>query len=262
MVERRPWVTWSYAVACVLVSWLVTGFFPTDATLEPVAWSREAWDEGAWERLVFATFAHAGLFHLVFNLLTLVALGAVVEPHIGSVRYGALLLVAGVVGNLAHATFYATPVVGASGAIFGIIGVLLALFPSERVVVILFRVPVAIAAAFYAAAVFLVPSFTAAAPIAHAAHLGGLGAGALLAAGFDPRAAVRHAPWVAAIFLLAFAAVAWMRANDLLRVGTIWRAEGALGVLGFLWIPVACSIGIGASLAVLESQGERAEAGA
>lgn len=259
MPERRPWITWSYAAACVAVAWFVTGFFPDDAALAPVAWSREAAQEGDYARLVYAVFAHAGPFHLVFNLLTLLALGSVVEPHLGSARYAALLLAAGVVGNLAHVAFYAMPVVGASGAIFGLIGVLLALFPSERVVVILLRVPVAIAAAFYAAAVFLVPSFSTAAPIAHAAHLGGLATGAALAAGFDPRAAVRHAPWVASIFVLAFAVVLWLRANDLVRVATVWRAEGALGVLGFLWIPALCSIGIGASLAVLERQGEREE---
>lgn len=253
----RPWVTWGYALVCVLYAWQVTGFFPTEETLLPSAWSREAWQAGEWHRLLRSVVAHGGLLHLVFNLISLVGLGAGLEPRLGPARTAAVLAVAGLGGNLAHALASDVPVVGASGAIFGLLGTLLVLVPAAPITVFVVQLPVVVAAAFYAALVMLVPAFSAAAPVAHVAHLGGLGAGVALGAAYAPRKAARHAPWVGAVFVLAFVAVLWFRGHDLAEVPRLWNDQGWLAVLGYLALPLACLLGILLALGALERHAEQ-----
>lgn len=85
--------------------------------------------QGDWWRLVTAMFLHAGVLHIAFNMLALWWLGSVVEQALGPLRF---LLVyfstglAGSAGALVISGLY-TPTVGASGAIFGILGALLVL---------------------------------------------------------------------------------------------------------------------------------------
>ena len=84
---------------------------------------------GDWYRLVSAMFLHAGLLHLAFNMLALYWLGTVVEQALGSARFLLVYFVSGLAGS-AGALLLSNPLqptVGASGAIFGIIGALLVL---------------------------------------------------------------------------------------------------------------------------------------
>jgi membrane associated rhomboid family serine protease len=81
---------------------------------------------GDWWRLITAAFLHANLLHIGLNMLALVWLGAPVERYLGHLQYLALYLVAGLAGSAG--ALLATPTgvtVGASGAIFGILGALL-----------------------------------------------------------------------------------------------------------------------------------------
>jgi len=81
---------------------------------------------GDWWRLITAAFLHASILHIGLNMLALVWLGGPVERYIGRVRYLALYLVSGLAGSAG--ALVATPnalTVGASGAIFGILGALL-----------------------------------------------------------------------------------------------------------------------------------------
>lgn len=85
--------------------------------------------EGDWYRLVTAMFLHASLLHLVFNMLALYWLGTVVEQALGTPRFLLLYFVAGIAGSagaLAMSDPFAVTV-GASGAIYGIMGALLVL---------------------------------------------------------------------------------------------------------------------------------------
>jgi len=79
--------------------------------------------EGDWWRLITAAFLHYGPIHLIFNMLALYWFGSLLEQRIGSGRYLALYLVSGLAGS-AGALLWSplTPTVGASGAIFGILG--------------------------------------------------------------------------------------------------------------------------------------------
>jgi membrane associated rhomboid family serine protease len=86
-------------------------------------------DNGEWYRLVTAMFLHASLLHLAFNMLALYWLGTVVEQALGSSRFLLVYFVSGIAGS-AGALALSDPAaftVGASGAIYGILGALLVL---------------------------------------------------------------------------------------------------------------------------------------
>jgi membrane associated rhomboid family serine protease len=78
---------------------------------------------GDWWRLMTAAFLHYGPFHLLMNMLALYWFGSLLEQRIGSGRFLLLYLVSGLAGS-AGALLWSplVPTVGASGAIFGILG--------------------------------------------------------------------------------------------------------------------------------------------
>jgi membrane associated rhomboid family serine protease len=97
--------------------------------------------------LLTSMFMHGGIAHLLGNMLFLWIFGDNVEDYLGHVRYIFFYLVCGVLASLAHvASTYAfgadplIPSLGASGAISGVLGAYLLLFPQRRVTVILFRI--------------------------------------------------------------------------------------------------------------------------
>jgi membrane associated rhomboid family serine protease len=80
-------------------------------------------DHGDWWRLITSAFLHASVIHIAFNMLALWWLGAPVEMVLGRVRFIGLYLVSGLAG--AAGALVANPnavTVGASGAIFGLLG--------------------------------------------------------------------------------------------------------------------------------------------
>jgi membrane associated rhomboid family serine protease len=84
--------------------------------------------EGEWWRLVTATFLHGSLIHLGMNMLVLCLLGPPVEEYFGHARYLLLYLVSGLAGSAgALIVSGGRPTVGASGAIFGLMGAALIL---------------------------------------------------------------------------------------------------------------------------------------
>ena len=87
------------------------------------------YENGDWYRIVTAMFLHASLLHLAFNMLALYWLGSIVEQAVGTWRYVLVYFVSGIAGS-AGALLFSSPLaitVGASGAIFGIMGALLVL---------------------------------------------------------------------------------------------------------------------------------------
>ena len=80
-------------------------------------------DGQAW-RLVSSVFLHSGFLHLALNMLSLYFLGSFVENAFGRGRVLALYLLSGLSGGIAYLYFggFDTPAVGASGAIFGLLG--------------------------------------------------------------------------------------------------------------------------------------------
>jgi membrane associated rhomboid family serine protease len=146
-------------------------------------------DKSVLASLVVSIFLHGGLGHLFGNLWILWIFGNNIEDELGHVRYLIFYLVSGVLATLAHVLLQfgsTVPVVGASGAIAGVMGAYLVLHPAARVTAIIpplfflpFRVP---------AAVFLVIWFLgqfafagADSNIAWEAHVGGFVVGAIYA---------------------------------------------------------------------------------
>jgi membrane associated rhomboid family serine protease len=84
-------------------------------------------------------FLHGGWLHLILNMWTLWLFGPTVEDRLGHGRYLAFYLVCGLAASVAHVMFNPTsivPALGASGAIAGILGCYIRLFPLARVVVV------------------------------------------------------------------------------------------------------------------------------
>ena len=82
---------------------------------------------GQWWRIFTAAFLHANFLHITFNMVALYQVGNIVEALYGKVRFSALYLVSIVGSGLSVITFnYAVPTLGASGAIFGLFGALVA----------------------------------------------------------------------------------------------------------------------------------------
>lgn len=84
------------------------------------------------------TFLHGGWFHIVSNMWTLWIFGPAVEDRMGSGRFLAFYLLCGIGASLAHALVNwnsTIPALGASGAISGVIGAYMRLFPLSRLIV-------------------------------------------------------------------------------------------------------------------------------
>ena len=127
-----------------------------------------------WWRLITSAFLHDGLFHIGMNMLVLWFVGAPVEEAIGRGRYLALYIVSGLGGSAGALLFSPNAItVGASGAIFGILGAALVLEAQGNHVLG--------GQAFGLIAFNLVLTFVlgSTANISIGGHLGGLAAGAL-----------------------------------------------------------------------------------
>ncbi len=92
------------------------------------------------------TFLHGGFLHIILNLWTLYIFGPALEDRLGHGRFAVLYLLAGIAASVTHAAFNATsavPVVGASGAIAGVIAAYAVRFPFAwiRVLVLIVVIP-------------------------------------------------------------------------------------------------------------------------
>jgi membrane associated rhomboid family serine protease len=143
--------------------------------------------------LLSSMFMHAGLLHLAGNMLFLWIFGDNVEHRAGRVVFLVMYLVVGIVGSIAQILTEprsVIPTLGASGAISGVLGAYIVLFPRNRVTVLLFRFPAQVPAivAIGIWIVFqLISGFGATVEesgggVAYMAHIGGFAAG--LVAGF------------------------------------------------------------------------------
>jgi len=201
-VVTKPYVTWS------LIGITVAVFLVQFATgVDQVAEDFGMWPfgialYGEWWRLLTAAFLHGSWLHIAFNMYVLFVFGPILERVLGHVRFIVLYLVAALGGSVASYVFSdpRTVSVGASGAIFGLMGAVI--IAGRRLrwditqVLVLLGINVVIG--------FLSPD------VDWRAHFGGLVVGALVAAVFV---------WTPAPFRSA-------------RV--LWQTFGVLAILGAL----------------------------
>lgn len=146
--------------------------------------------------LITSIFMHGGIAHIFGNMLFLFIFGDNLEDRIGHLRYFIFYMVCGVVASLAHVASTVllghntlVPSLGASGAISGVLGGYILLFPKNRVHVLMFRfittVPAYVALGMWFAfqlisGIGLLGAGSQEGGVAYAAHIGGFAAGLVL----------------------------------------------------------------------------------
>ena len=123
-VDETP-VTYVIALAYVTMAFLTDPMAPatTDLIHYGAAVGFLIQDGEPW-RLVTHAFLHGGIIHLAFNTFFLIQIGPMLERRLGSVKFGALYFISAVAGGMAGSLWHheLVPMVGGSGALFGMLG--------------------------------------------------------------------------------------------------------------------------------------------
>lgn len=134
-------------------------------------------------------FLHGDFFHIFFNMIGLIFIGFPLENEIGAKKFLIIYITTGFFASVTFSLIKGgnTYLIGASGAIFGILGAFASAYPFKKVVVPLIapliffiRLPVIFVALFYAIIEILYTQSGITDGIAHTAHLGGFVAGVFL----------------------------------------------------------------------------------
>ncbi|HEV3056616.1 MAG TPA: rhomboid family intramembrane serine protease [Vicinamibacterales bacterium] len=130
---RTPWVVLTLALVALNVVIFVFRLFGAGALSDPaavVAWGGNLGTRttnGEWWRLVTSLFVHDGLFQLIINMAALAQIGYLLERFVGRLACAAVYFASGIFSGLAGLSSHPVTVqAGASGAIFGLYGLLLA----------------------------------------------------------------------------------------------------------------------------------------
>lgn len=215
--NTTPFVTVILIAACTLV-------FFYQISLRPQAGQRFVYQYGAIPAVIFgqealplkvmalpvsitlitSMFLHGGLMHLIGNMLYLWIFGNNIEDAMGHIRFIFFYLLCGVIAAMSHALFdpgSVMPMIGASGAISGVLGAYLLLYPRAHVLVLIplgflfwrMYVPAGLVLGFW----FVLQLLSGAASVGRGgggvawfAHIGGFLAGMVLI-GFFKRRSVR-----------------------------------------------------------------------
>jgi len=136
--------------------------------------------------ILTSMFMHGSLFHIFANMFSLIFVGGLIEKLIGPKRYFWFYMFSGIFGSLLYVLFYFiagnlginAPAVGASGALFGLVGFLVLITPNLPVYMMFIPIPVKMKYAGPGLLVVLwLISIAGNVPIGNTAHLGGLIAG-------------------------------------------------------------------------------------
>jgi membrane associated rhomboid family serine protease len=161
------------------------GFLASETGFAIAFSPRDVSDPGMFYTLLTSMYAHADPSHLIFNLLVLAFIGMIFEQRIGTRPFIILYLLCGLAGTLLFTAIRWNDlvlVVGASGAISGVLGAFARLYPHERMTFVffpLFPIPLwVVVAGFLVLQLFFLSGQS---NVAVEAHIGGLAAGLLLA---------------------------------------------------------------------------------
>ncbi len=151
--ERTPVITITFIVACVLVFLYQASLPPQPGeilvfqygAIPAIVFGHANLPEGivaipAYATLITSMFLHGGWMHLIGNMLYLWVFGNNIEDVMGHARYVVFYLTCGILAALSHAVTEPSstvPMVGASGAISGVLGAYLLLFPRAHVLVLM-----------------------------------------------------------------------------------------------------------------------------
>lgn len=199
MMSRKstPMFTYSIITACILVFFgSLSVSIPTllrildDYAIQPSSFAVSS----NFISLITYMFLHVDFQHLASNMFVLFSVGRAVESEIGSIKFGLVFLISGALSGFAHILFNQgseVNVIGASGAIFGIIAVLLLLMPFTFTSALLIPVP-GVILGLSMLAVEITSLMTGGETfVAHDVHLYGFVVGSLASFGLDYNRAVK-----------------------------------------------------------------------
>lgn len=197
MEEGRPLFTYTLFILLLLIQIYLSIIPPEEAmrlyelySLTPAKLLRVI----NLESVITYMFLHGGWLHLTLNSIALLGAGGIVERELGALRCAAIYLSSGLVSGLIHVSLYPssdTPLVGASGGIFGLIAVLFLLMPFKITYVLFIPLPAFIVGVLLSAAEFSSLWLGVEGPIARDVHLAGLVFGSVWAFLIDSRRALR-----------------------------------------------------------------------
>jgi rhomboid protease GluP len=229
-----PWVTYGIVGAnalmflAMMVSIGTQAFNPTSEALLGFGadYGPETVLKGQYWRIITSMFAHAGIFHIFMNMYVLLDVGPVAEMLYGRRRFVCLYMLAGIGGALGSLWWNPAVVsVGASGAIFGVVGAMLAFSQHHKdkfspEMLKRHTKSIFLFVAYNVGFGLMIPG------IDNAAHMGGLVSGFLAGAALVPDAAgARRSPWRTVAGLVAFALVFGIAAEKL-----DWRVRNSPSV--------------------------------
>lgn len=171
MSEKTKWYSVKLSLV-IVIAFVLTLIFPEFMYSNFALISSEAFMK-PW-MFVTHMFLHSGYLHLIYNLIALLLFGSILERVIGSKKFMIIFFAAGIISGIA-ATFFYPATVGASGAIFGVMGCLAVLRPRLPVWIYGIPMPMIIAIVVWVGIdvfgmIFQIPGDN----IAHASHLFGM----------------------------------------------------------------------------------------
>lgn len=139
--KKIPYVTIFLAAVNVIIFLIIESVGSTEDSEIMYQWgamySPDVFEGGQWYRIITSMFLHFGINHLLNNMVVLLILGYQMEEKYGRLRYLITYFVCGIVGNIISgaaemAAGSYTIGAGASGAVFGIFGVILVMVFKSR----------------------------------------------------------------------------------------------------------------------------------
>lgn len=152
-------------------------------------------------------FLHGSWLHFLVNSIALWGAGGIVERDIGSPFYAVIYIVSGVVAGLVHSFMNISskiPVVGASGAIFGVIALLFLLMPFKITFALIVPLPSVLVGVMLSAVEFSAVWLSDEGLVAHDAHLAGFIFGCICAFAIDRRRASKGLIVAATVFVILY----------------------------------------------------------
>ncbi|HEU4672357.1 MAG TPA: rhomboid family intramembrane serine protease [Candidatus Limnocylindrales bacterium] len=192
--ERQPF-TYGYSVVPYEITHEVDLVRPTQITIggETGVIDQEPGPRPIWLTLFTSMFMHGGWLHILGNMWFLWIFGDNIERRFGSIPYAVFYLAAGVIASFAQIAAgpeSRIPSLGASGAIAGVLGAYIALFPTNRVTIVAFRFIPFVVPAFIALGIWFLLQFVngfasiavteQTGGVAYLAHVGGFVSGVVV----------------------------------------------------------------------------------
>ncbi len=187
-------------------------------------------DAGQYWRFITPIFLHGGLIHLAFNSYALYALGPEAERIYGNLRFLAIYMLAGIGGSIASYIWSPGLSIGASGAIFGLIGALAAFYYRARALLGAEASRERVNQMIGLAVVNIVFGFALAGTIDNAAHIGGLIVGGIAGLAMAPQFRVDERVYPPVVMRADRPALGWAFAGIIL-VGLVGIAAIAVMTL-------------------------------